>query len=277
MAILRPMNIPSLGLPTQITAPSRQKKSMAQPDFYQQQTQPPQPDFQMQQDAITSNTGQRPDQPQFQQAPMTGDYIKSQLESYAKRTANPQLTPGSRVQAPNEQLVNPANFQSFYDRLSTTAQLGDDMLGAATAKAAFAKNKALNDILSKQIQAPGSIALKGAPGGTGGQNFGSGVPSNPKANFTFAQQAAPSFGWDDKELGAWYTLGMKESGWNSNAQNPTSTAYGIGQFLDSTWKGVGGSKTSDPRQQVQYMAQYIKNRYGSPSRALAFHIAHNWY
>ena len=31
----------------------------------------------------------------------------------------------------------------------------------------------------------------------------------------------------------------KESGWNPNAQNPSSTAYGIAQFLDSTWAGTG--------------------------------------
>jgi muramidase (phage lysozyme) len=33
---------------------------------------------------------------------------------------------------------------------------------------------------------------------------------------------------------------MRESGGNITAQNPTSTASGKWQFLDSTWGGYGG-------------------------------------
>jgi hypothetical protein len=39
-------------------------------------------------------------------------------------------------------------------------------------------------------------------------------------------------------------LWTQESGFNNNAQNPTSTAYGIAQFLNSTW-GPYGPKTSN--------------------------------
>jgi hypothetical protein len=250
---------------------------MAQPSFFSQQTQQPQqqqqPDFLQQDWQRASNSVVQPQNQQFDQDPMTGGYINQQLASYAQRTAMPQLQPGARVQAPDEQLVNPANFQSFYDRLSDVGDMGDAMLGSAQAKSAFARMKALNSINSQGVQAPGNATLKQGSGGTAKGN----IPSNPKANFTYAQQIGPQFGWGPDDMAAWYTLGMKESGWNNNAQNPTSTAYGIGQFLDSTWKGAGGSKTSDPRLQVQYMAQYIKNRYGSPSRALAFHLSHNWY
>ena len=30
-----------------------------------------------------------------------------------------------------------------------------------------------------------------------------------------------------------------ESSWNHKAKNPTSTAYGLGQFIDQTWETVG--------------------------------------
>jgi hypothetical protein len=276
MAVLRPLIIPSLGLPTQVVAPARKRPNMAQPNFFQQQAQQSQQNQpQSQEDLIkglqrVSDSTYKPQNEQFDQSPMTGDYISQQLASYQNRQSVPQLQPGARVQAPDEQLANPANFQSFYDRLSSITGMGNEMLGAAQARNAFARMQQLNAINSQGVQAPNAAV----------GNFGSAkgsIPSNPKANFSFAQQIGPQFGWGPDELAAWYTLGMKESGWNNNAQNPTSTAYGIGQFLDSTWKGVGGSKTSDPRLQVQYMAQYIKNRYGSPSRALAFHNAHNWY
>jgi hypothetical protein len=69
----------------------------------------------------------------------------------------------------------------------------------------------------------------------------------------------------------------KESGWNPNAQNPTSTAYGIPQFLNSTWAGTGIAKTSDGYRQIDAGLIYIENRYGSPCAAWAHSKANNWY
>lgn len=107
--------------------------------------------------------------------------------------------------------------------------------------------------------------------------IGNETSSKPQENFKYAQLLSGQFGWNNtSELDAWYQLGMKESGWRSTAQNPTSSAYGIGQFLDSTWKSYG-PKTPDPYLQTLYMAKYIKDRYGTPSQALAFHKSHNWY
>src|SRR4051795_10807130 len=40
-------------------------------------------------------------------------------------------------------------------------------------------------------------------------------------------------------------LWNRESGWRADADNPSSTAYGIAQLLDSTWKYTGIKKTSD--------------------------------
>lgn len=92
-----------------------------------------------------------------------------------------------------------------------------------------------------------------------------------------AQQLAAHGITDPNEIGALITLWNKESGWNPNAQNPTSTAYGIAQFLNGTWAGTGYQKTSDPYKQIQAGLSYIYGRYGSPSKALKFHLAHNWY
>jgi TP901 family phage tail tape measure protein len=91
-----------------------------------------------------------------------------------------------------------------------------------------------------------------------------------------ALQLLQGRGWA-AHWGAFKTLVQKESSWNPRAQNPTSTAFGLGQFLDSTWGTVGGRKTSDPRLQLEYMMRYIDRRYGNPSKALAFHGRHNWY
>ena len=69
----------------------------------------------------------------------------------------------------------------------------------------------------------------------------------------------------------------KESGWNPNAQNPTSTAYGIPQFLNSTWASTGIAKTSDGYRQIDAGLIYIEERYGSPCAAWAHSEAKGWY
>jgi len=72
-------------------------------------------------------------------------------------------------------------------------------------------------------------------------------------------------------------LWQKESGWNPKAQNPSSTAYGIPQFLNSTWAGTGIAKTSDPYRQIDAGLVYIQKRYGTPCKAWAFWQSHKWY
>ena len=69
----------------------------------------------------------------------------------------------------------------------------------------------------------------------------------------------------------------KESGWNPNAQNPTSTAYGIAQFLNSTWAGTGIAKTSDGYRQIDAGLIYIEKAYGSPCGAWAKSQSSGWY
>lgn len=97
------------------------------------------------------------------------------------------------------------------------------------------------------------------------------------SNRTLAKLIAQSFGWGSgAEWRAFDALEMSEAGYNENAQNPTSTAYGMGQFLDSTWAAFG-PKTSNPFKQLLYMMRYIGGRFGDPIRAWAFHRAHNYY
>ena len=91
-------------------------------------------------------------------------------------------------------------------------------------------------------------------------------------NIQIGQELARRAGWVGGEWEALKQLWHNESGWNHLAQNPTSTAYGIPQFLDSTWATVGYQKTSDPATQIAAGIKYIKQRpdyAGSPSRALA--------
>jgi hypothetical protein len=73
------------------------------------------------------------------------------------------------------------------------------------------------------------------------------------------------------------SLWGKESRWNPNAQNPNSTAYGIPQFLDSTWASTGIAKTSDGYRQIDAGLIYIEKAYGSPCAAWGHSQSTGWY
>ncbi len=99
-----------------------------------------------------------------------------------------------------------------------------------------------------------------------------------------AQATAPSGTCSDwirqagvDDPGTAYWLIMKESGCRPTAQNPSSTAYGIGQFLNTTWAGVGCKKSSDPVYQIQCMQKYVKARYGSWAGAKSFWVRNHHY
>lgn len=88
----------------------------------------------------------------------------------------------------------------------------------------------------------------------------------------YARLSVEGWEWECLEI-----LWEKESGWRSTAQNPRSTAYGIAQFLNSTWSLTDYEKSSDAYIQVDAGLQYIYNRYGDACTALQFHIRNNYY
>lgn len=135
-----------------------------------------------------------------------------------------------------------------------------------------------NQAIAAQVNPSGNTGNgSGAPlGGTGPIN---GCTSQQtQANQKLGQQIAATYGWGSgQEWTALNDIVMSESGWCNVAQNPGSTAYGIGQFLDTTWSTVGGTKTSNASVQVKLMLAYIKARYNTPTQAWAFHKANNYY
>ena len=56
-----------------------------------------------------------------------------------------------------------------------------------------------------------------------------------------------------------------------------SGAYGIAQFLPTTWGNYKVVKTSETKLQIKYGLRYIHKRYGSACGAKAFWVKHGWY
>lgn len=88
--------------------------------------------------------------------------------------------------------------------------------------------KGIYDWIDQKI--PDTIG--GSPGGGGGSDPLSGG-GQPAANRALGQKAAEQTrNWVGSQWSALDAIWQAESGWDNNAQNPTSTAYGIPQFLD---------------------------------------------
>jgi acid phosphatase family membrane protein YuiD len=111
-----------------------------------------------------------------------------------------------------------------------------------------------------------------------------GGPSIPRGSYgsnrDTLRAVARSYGWaDGAQWIALANLISGESGFNNLAQNPTSTAFGMFQFLDSTWSSVGAKKTADPWAQSVAGLRYIASRYGSPVAAYGAWLGRSphWY
>lgn len=159
-----------------------------------------------------------------------------------------------------------------------TASLRDILAGRAPA--APGTDPDVTD-LGRVVPSAGAV---GSVAGNVGTNIGGAVVGGAAggvvgsaANKANGQLQAAGYGWTGDQWTALDKLWTRESDWNNTAQNPHSTAYGIAQFLDATWAGVGGSKTSDPTLQIRYGLAYIKNRYGTPAAAWAHELSAGWY
>jgi len=122
----------------------------------------------------------------------------------------------------------------------------------------------------------GMIFGTGSAGTTGGGVTpvgGSPAGGSPSQNKALGQQMCAAAGWTGEEWTAFNNIAMAESGWSNTAQNPSGAA-GIAQNIN----GFGpGYEENNPRQQIAWMINYIRGRYGDPIKAWAFHVANGYY
>lgn len=85
-------------------------------------------------------------------------------------------------------------------------------------------------------------------------------------------------GWNKYNWKCLDKLWQLESGWNELAHNRRTGAYGIPQALPGKkMAAMGKNWKSNPEVQIKWGASYIKSRYKSPCKALAFMERRGWY
>ena len=93
----------------------------------------------------------------------------------------------------------------------------------------------------------------------------------------YAKAKLPKYQWSKSQFTCLVELWRQESNWNHLSRNKQSGAFGIAQFMPTTWGNYNSVKTTNAFKQIDLGLRYIKVRYSSPCSALAFHVRNGWY
>ena len=91
----------------------------------------------------------------------------------------------------------------------------------------------------------------------------------------YAAQKCSEYGWSDYDFECLVRLWNRESGWNPNACNRSSGAYGIPQNNNAS--KYESWYRNDAYAQIDWGINYISGRYGSPSNAWSHSQSTGWY
>jgi hypothetical protein len=185
-------------------------------------------------------------------------------------TAQQAPVAGEDMVAPLEQLAASRSERDAARTAAAQAQAAADQaererIAAQEAAAKAAAEEAARQEAARAAEAAAAAARPGQ---------GTSQPTAPAGSY---KEYAMSKVGSGSEFTCLENLWGKESRWNPNAQNPNSTAYGIAQFLDSTWAGTGIAKTSDGYRQIDAGLIYIQKAYGTPCGAWAKSQSSGWY
>jgi resuscitation-promoting factor RpfB len=111
--------------------------------------------------------------------------------------------------------------------------------------------------------------------GTKNPPIGSTIPAGAAQQIAAGMVAAR--GWGSDQFSCLVSLWSKESGWRTDASNP-SGAYGIPQALPgSKMSAAGPDWQTDAATQISWGLGYIAGVYGTPCSAWAHSQNYNWY
>ncbi|MDX2678482.1 transglycosylase SLT domain-containing protein [Streptomyces sp. NY05-11A] len=101
----------------------------------------------------------------------------------------------------------------------------------------------------------------------------SSVSSTPQAQ-AIAHKMIPN----TAQYNAFSNIVKHESGWDVNATNASSGAYGLVQALPGNKMASAGSDwKTNAKTQIKWGLDYMNSRYGSPLAAWSFWQANGWY
>jgi hypothetical protein len=104
------------------------------------------------------------------------------------------------------------------------------------------------------------------------------VDVEPGSAQAIAAEMVAARGWGSDQFDCLVNLWERESGWQVDAENSSSGAYGIPQALPgSKMASAGADWRTNPATQIEWGLGYIEERYGDPCGAWSHFLDRNWY
>jgi hypothetical protein len=196
--------------------------------------------------------------------------VAEQLGITEESAQQPLAAPAATELAPLQDLAASRSERQVAESQAAQVQAAAEQAAREAAERAAAEKAAAEKAAAEKAAAEKAAAAKPAAAAPAAGGSSS-APRGSFKDYAISKVGSP------QQFSCLENLWGKESGWNPNAQNPSSTAYGIPQFLNSTWASTGIAKTSDGYRQIDAGLIYIDSRYGSPCGAWAHSQSTGWY
>ncbi|MCJ1707897.1 lytic transglycosylase domain-containing protein [Microbacterium sp. VKM Ac-2923] len=142
---------------------------------------------------------------------------------------------------------------------------------AAAAAKATEEEAAATTTSSSSSSSGGGSSAPFATGGGSGDNSPAGAQATARGMLS-------DRGWGDDQFSCLVSLWNKESGWNYQAYNSSSGAFGIPQALPgSKMSSAGADWQTNATTQISWGLGYISGRYGDPCGAWGHSQSTGWY
>lgn len=115
-----------------------------------------------------------------------------------------------------------------------------------------------------------TLAMSGGSAVTRSEKLSEGDPRD------IARALLPAYGFSSDQFSCLDSLYVSESDWRIDADNPTSSAYGIPQALTQLHELPADYMTS-AESQIRWGLEYIQDTYGTPCSAWSFKQGNGWY
>lgn len=143
------------------------------------------------------------------------------------------------------------------------------------------KQERVDEVVRVGTANPATVAASASAsdaGVSGEEAVGTASPVPAGTSQEIAAGMLSSYGWGSDQFSCLATLWQRESGWNYQAQNRSSGAYGIPQALPgSKMASAGADWRTNPATQIKWGLGYIQGRYGTPCGALGHSNRVGWY
>ena len=173
-------------------------------------------------------------------------------------SSDPGMTPAAADVAPTTTAAAPAE----------SGESGET--AAAEAVAERAQRQATSRSSRRDAAKATALTMSAGPVVTKSQSLSEGDPRD------IAQALLPLYGFSSDQFSCLDSLYVSESDWRVDADNPSSSAYGIPQALTQLHDLPADYMTS-AESQIRWGLEYIRDTYGSPCSAWSFKSGHGWY